>query len=144
MEQAQRPLSPHLGIYHFGWTMMYSFTHRMTGFGIAFGMVGVVVWFASLAMGPDWYGLVEVLLIHPLGQLVFWAFSWALLFHLMNGCRHIIWDTGSMMELGPARWSGHTVYLLSVIGSLVVLWYGPLTAPGGFLEGMSFGQFTQP
>ena len=137
MQQAQRPLSPHLGIYQFGWTMIFSFTHRMTGFGLAFGMVGVVIWLSALAMGPTWYEFVEFLLIHPLGQLVFWAFAWALLFHLCNGCRHLIWDSGAMMELGPARYSGYVVYGLSVILSLVVLWYGPLTAPGGFFDSMT-------
>ncbi len=40
----ERPLSPHLGIYRFWYPMVTSITHRITGLGLALGLIVLVWW----------------------------------------------------------------------------------------------------
>jgi succinate dehydrogenase / fumarate reductase cytochrome b subunit len=39
MSQANRPLSPHLQVYTFHFTMMWSIIHRITGLGLGLGTI---------------------------------------------------------------------------------------------------------
>ena len=41
---AHRPLSPHLSIYRFAYTMALSILHRITGVALSAGLVLLVVW----------------------------------------------------------------------------------------------------
>src|SRR5262245_22236358 len=43
-EARRRPLSPHLGIYRWQWTMALSILHRITGIGLAIGTLLLVYW----------------------------------------------------------------------------------------------------
>jgi len=48
-----RPLSPHLGVYKFMYTMALSILHRITGIAAGFGFLALVWWLMALATGPD-------------------------------------------------------------------------------------------
>jgi len=48
-----------------------------------------------------------------------------LFYHLLNGIRHLMWDTGAMLELKPARVSGWSVVALSLVLTAIV-WGGAL------------------
>ena len=53
---AERPLSPHLGIWKWGPAMLVSILHRVTGNGMAFVALPVLLWWlGSLASGPEAY-----------------------------------------------------------------------------------------
>ena len=52
MAQASRPLSPHLGIYRWYFTMALSIAHRVTGAGLAVGLLLLTWWLLALAGGP--------------------------------------------------------------------------------------------
>ena len=47
-----RPLSPHLQIYRWTWTMAMSIVHRVTGGALYVGTILVAVWLLSMASGP--------------------------------------------------------------------------------------------
>ena len=51
---AERPLSPHLQIYRPMLTMMMSIVHRITGFGLYFGML-LLAWWLIAAASPNAY-----------------------------------------------------------------------------------------
>ena len=53
MSANERPLSPHLGIYKPEWTMVLSITHRITGAGLAGGVLLMVGWLLALASGQE-------------------------------------------------------------------------------------------
>ena len=58
MAQARgpRPLSPHLEIWRWGPAMLVSILHRITGNGLAFAGLGLLLWWVSaLAGGPESY-----------------------------------------------------------------------------------------
>lgn len=46
---APRPLSPHLQIYRWSWTMAMSVAHRLTGIALYGGIALFAVWLVALA-----------------------------------------------------------------------------------------------
>ena len=49
---APRPLSPHLQIYRWTWTMAMSIVHRVTGAALYVGIALLAIWLVALASGP--------------------------------------------------------------------------------------------
>lgn len=92
-----RPLSPHVSIWRWHATMASSIAHRMSGVVNYIGAVLITIWLAALAAGPEAYGAVEALMAGPLGILVTLAligFTLSLVYHMLNGLRHLVWDLG--------------------------------------------------
>ncbi len=89
-----RPLSPHLQIYEWSWTMAMSIAHRVTGSALYIGTVLLAVWLVALAAGPGPYEGVRWFLGSWIGRLVLFGYTWALLHHMLGGLRHFVWDTG--------------------------------------------------
>mgnify|MGYP001017635542 CR=1 FL=1 len=50
---SSRPLSPHLQVYRFQWTMALSITHRITGVGLVIGTLLITWWLVAAAAGPE-------------------------------------------------------------------------------------------
>ncbi len=99
----QRPLSPHLRIYRPTMTMTMSIAHRFTGAALYVGTVMLAWWLLALASGPAFYARVQVLLASWPGQLLLFAYLWALLHHLFGGLRHLLWDLGIGIDLPAAN-----------------------------------------
>ncbi len=110
-----RPLSPHLQVYRWEWTMLYSILHRMTGVGLAVGTTVLVWWLVAMAIGPGAFDLVQSFLGSIIGRLMLFGWTWALFYHLANGIRHLFWDAGMGFELETGRLTGHTVLASSVV-----------------------------
>lgn len=125
MTTNQRPLSPHLQVYRPQWSSVLSIMHRISGVVLSVGTFLVVAWLVALARGPQAFsGLLDVL-SHPIAVIVLVAWTLALFYHLLNGIRHLIWDTGMMLELKPARSSGWIVVISALILTAIV-WGGAL------------------
>jgi len=121
VNRGDRPLSPHLQIYRPQITSVLSILHRMTGVGLMLGGVVVVWWLIAAASGPEYFDLVDGLVTSWLGHLVLLGLTWALCYHLLNGVRHLVWDTGRGFDLDMVDKSGMAV----AVGSAVltaVLW----------------------
>lgn len=104
---ADRPLSPHLMSYKWSPQMLVSIMHRITGDGLAFAGLGVLLWWlGALASGPAAY---ESFLGHAsswYGMVVLIGISWAFFNHMVSGLRHFVLDVGAGYELGANRaWS---------------------------------------
>jgi len=128
--QRPRPLSPHLQIYKPMLTMMMSIVHRITGSVLYFGMLLLAWWLIAAASGPNAYAYVEWFLGSLVGRLVLFAYTWALLHHMLGGIRHLIWDTGHGLE--PAE--REMLTLATLIGSVaftLILWVVGYLAMGG-------------
>jgi len=50
------------------------------------------------------------------------GFTLALVYHLLNGIRHLLWDMGWGFELPKAYASGYTVFALGAVITALV-WY---------------------
>jgi len=123
METNQRPLSPHLQVYRPQWTSVLSILHRISGVLLSVGTVLMVVWLVALAQGEQAYqAMLGFMSTAPvMVALVGWTL--ALFYHLLNGIRHLLWDTGTMLELKPARASGWMVVVLALVLTAIV-WGG--------------------
>lgn len=114
---SNRPLSPFMigPYYRPQLTSMLSITHRLTGLALAFGSIFLAAWVTAAASGPEAYATFSSLAHTIIGRLLLVAFSWALLYHLCNGIRHLFWDTGRGFELKDAYASGYAVIAASVV-----------------------------
>ena len=111
-----RPLSPHVQIYRLPLVAITSITHRVTGVGLAAGLLLLSCWLAAAAKGGESYQTIHGVIVSPIGRVIMLGFTAALFFHLTNGIRHLIWDTGRGLELACAKSSNRVV-----IGATIVL-----------------------
>ncbi len=121
MSTHERPLSPHLQIYKWEWTMLLSILHRATGVALAVGTLLLVGWLLALAEGADRYGAYQAFIGSWFGRLLLFGWTGSLFYHLCNGIRHLVWDTGRGYELPTAAASGYIV-LAGSIALTVIAW----------------------
>ena len=115
-----RPLSPHLQIWRWTVTMAASITHRATGIALYAGAGLLALWFFAAASGPEMFAPVGGLLASPVGLVVLFGFCWALLFHAMNGVRHLYWDSGRGLAPKDARITAWFIYAASLLTAAAV------------------------
>ena len=95
-KMAPRPLSPHLQVYKWSWTMAMSVAHRITGIAL-YGGIALL----ALASGPSAFDAVQWFFGSPIGYLILFGYTWILMHHMLGGVRHLVWDFGHGME--PAQ-----------------------------------------
>lgn len=94
--------------------MATSITHRATGVANYAGTALLAWWLIAAAAGEDSYNMFKLVAGSPIGLLVLFGFTWSLIYHLLNGMRHLIWDTGTGFENKSAESSGLVVIILSI------------------------------
>ncbi len=116
-----RPLSPHLTIYRWPITMVLSILHRVTGVGLSVGLIAFVLWVEAIAYDFIPYDSALALMQSLPGQLLLCGWCFSFFFHLANGIRHLIWDTGRLFEKRQVDVSAWFVLLTSV-GLTLLYW----------------------
>jgi succinate dehydrogenase / fumarate reductase cytochrome b subunit len=129
MPNAARPLSPHLQVYRWQLTMVLSIIHRATGLALSAGTLLLVWWLMAAASGPDAYAAFQGFTGSWFGLLLLFGWSFALFFHLCAGLRHLVWDTGSALDLPSVYATGWAVVASSVALTLVA-WIAAFAARG--------------
>lgn len=115
-----RPLSPFLSVYRWPVTMLTSIVHRVTGVGLAGGALLLAWWLIATAAGPNAYATFAAVAGSWFGKLVLFGFTWAIVYHLLNGVRHLVWDFGFGFEKARAERTGIIVIALSVIVTIAI------------------------
>jgi succinate dehydrogenase / fumarate reductase, cytochrome b subunit len=116
-----RPLSPHLQIYRWSWTMAMSVFHRITGVALYCGTVFLAIWLLALATGGAFYANIQWALATPFGMVFLFGYTWILMHHMLGGVRHFVWDVGH----GFDRDRRISMARLTLIGSIIltlVIW----------------------
>ena len=113
-----RPLSPFTTVWRWHVTMFTSIAHRVTGVGLYLGALMAAGWAVALASGPEAYGQYMALLGSPLGKLVLFGMTVSLFYHLANGIRHLVWDTGHGFDLRSANFSAVFVIAFSITAAI--------------------------
>ena len=126
-----RPLSPFLTIYKWPITMATSITHRATGIAISAGMVLIAWGLIALASGPEMYQPFLMALANPIGLIVLFGLLWSLVYHFLNGLRHLAWDFGYGFAVSTANRTGVTVIALSILLTIAIFAYGWWVLHGG-------------
>ncbi|MDQ0466814.1 succinate dehydrogenase / fumarate reductase cytochrome b subunit [Caulobacter ginsengisoli] len=116
----ERPMSPHLQVWRWHVTMLTSILHRMTGVGLYVGALIGAGWALALASGPDAYHGYMSLLASPLGRLVLFGLTVALFYHLANGLRHLVWDSGKGLDIKTANFSSILIIAFALAASVAV------------------------
>lgn len=118
----QRPLSPHLQVYRPQLTSITSILHRITGAALAAGFLLIAWWLLAAAIGEEAYNAARAFATSPLGLFMLFGWTIALFYHMLNGIRHLIWDTVHLFKLRNAYIAGYIVLALTVILTLMT-WY---------------------
>ena len=116
MKSADRPISPHLQIYRWQLTSVLSILHRAAGIVLSAGAILLVWWLVAAASGPDAYEGVANFLGSWIGLLLLFGWTASLFYHLCNGIRHLVWDTGQALDLKSTYLGGWLV-----VGATAVL-----------------------
>jgi succinate dehydrogenase / fumarate reductase cytochrome b subunit len=123
----QRPISPHLSVWRWHVTMACSILHRASGFALYAGAILLAGWLMAVALGPETYTPIGELLASWFGQLCLYLLVAALAYHLANGVRHLVFDTGRGLKPDDANAS-----------AWFAIFFG-LAAPFGLWALVSFG-----
>jgi succinate dehydrogenase / fumarate reductase cytochrome b subunit len=116
----ERPLSPHLQVWRWHITMATSIAHRVTGVALYVGALIAAAWAITLAQGPDAYATFKHLMGSPLGKLVMFGLTLSFFYHLANGIRHLVWDTGHGLDVKSANASAVLVFAFTAAATVAV------------------------
>lgn len=125
-----RPISPHLGIYRWRINMVQSSLHRLTGLLLSVGALVFTWGLLAAATGPDAWRLFAEFSGSAIGLVVWFAWIWALLFHLCNGIQHLLhslaWDYGQQAmrdrTKNPSYWTTGWVVVGVSTALTVLVW----------------------
>ncbi|WP_375409764.1 succinate dehydrogenase, cytochrome b556 subunit [uncultured Methylobacterium sp.] len=121
-----QPLSPHLQIYRWTWTMAMSVFHRITGTALYAGSALVAIWLVALASGPAGYEWVAWFFGSVVGLAVLFVYTWILMHHMLGGLRHFVWDFGHGLDRDLRLWLSRGTLIGSTILT-VLIWALALT-----------------
>ena len=127
-----RPLSPHLTVYRFKYTLTTSILNRLTGLALSAGLVPLVYWLAAVAAGPQAQARAQRLLMLPPFRLIGALLVLCFCYHLAAGIRHLVWDTGRGLERTQAQRSAWLIGAASLALALIVgccVWLAAGRAP---------------
>ena len=113
-----RPLSPHLQVWRWHPTMLSSILHRATGAANYLGAILIGLWLILLASGPEAYAVVESLMSGPAGvvvAIVLIGFTLSIVYHLLNGVRHLVWDAGFGFDPAGANRRSSLIIVAAVV-----------------------------
>jgi succinate dehydrogenase / fumarate reductase cytochrome b subunit len=126
MPARARPTSPHLAIYRWQIGNSLSILHRATGVALALGLIALCYWLVALAGGEQSYVSAAKLFASPAGLFGLAVWTFAFLYHLLNGVRHLFWDAGYGFERTARHVSGWFAVLGALgltLGVWVLVWH---------------------
>lgn len=88
----------------------------MTGVALSGGILVLTYWLTAATYGADAFATAQAVIGSWFGQVVLWGLLFSLYYHLCNGIRHLVWDTGAGFDLPTVHRSD-----VIVIGAAVAL-----------------------
>jgi succinate dehydrogenase / fumarate reductase cytochrome b subunit len=119
---SQRPLSPHVFIYRFAYTMATSIFHRAAGLVLSIALLLLVALLLALAGGPQSYARLAAVAGSWPARAVLTLVLLAFCYHFANGIRHLLWDAGIGLERKAARRSAQVVVVVAVLAVAVLVY----------------------
>lgn len=130
MAHPNRPLSPHLQVYNMlQLTSLLSIIHRATGAALCAGAVLIVFGLLALASGFDAWQQFRAFCGGLAGKAIIIGFFLALVYHWLNGLRHLAWDAGYGLDIKVTLRSGKAVMVLFAVISAAVLYFAFRSSP---------------
>jgi succinate dehydrogenase / fumarate reductase cytochrome b subunit len=116
----EKPTSPHLSVWRWHITMATSILHRASGVALYVGALIAAAWAIALAQGPDQYAAFKGVLGSWPGKVVMFGLTLSVFYHLANGIRHLVWDTGHGLDVKSANASAVLVLAFAAAATLAV------------------------
>lgn len=124
MAAQQRPLSPHLQVYKFQLTSVLSIVHRGTGVVLGIFAFVLVAWLLSVAGTREAFEYFNRFAASVPGEIALVTVTACLVYHLLNGVRHLLWDIGWGFEMRQVYGSGWIVLGLTLLLTSVLAYLG--------------------
>ena len=123
MPKINRPMSPHLTIYKPQLTAVLSIFHRITGAFLSIVAYTVLFLNGFFDLHLDNYSVYNIacflnLSSHWILLGVLFLILLATYYHLINGIRHLIWDSGRSLEIANVYMSGYAMIALSFFATM--------------------------
>lgn len=116
----KRPVNLDLGTLKFPPMAIASILHRISGL-VMFLLLPFMIYLLGRSLqGMDSFALLQADLQHPVYKLLIWAFTAALVYHLLAGFRHMIMDLGFGEQVSTGRCSAITVIALAVVLTILL------------------------
>jgi succinate dehydrogenase / fumarate reductase cytochrome b subunit len=99
--------------------MWLSSLHRITGLLLSAGALALAVWLIALSSGSSAYEGVQPIYASAWFKVLLVGWTFCFFFHLCNGVRHLVWDTGAGFEKPQIRSSAWTVVVVSAVATVL-------------------------
>ena len=119
MNDSKNPLSPHLQIYRWHISSLLSITHRISGIVNLLALILIFFWLIALSLGENNYESFLLIINSFFGKFILIGFTWSMIFHLLSGARHLVWDLGYGFEIKTANISGIIVIISSLVLTII-------------------------
>ena len=119
MNDFKNPLSPHLQIYRWHISSLLSITHRISGVVNLLALILIFFWLITLSLGENNYESFLLIINSFFGKFILIGFTWSMIFHLLSGARHLVWDLGYGFEIKTANISGVVVIISSLVLTII-------------------------
>jgi succinate dehydrogenase / fumarate reductase cytochrome b subunit len=119
---SERPLSPHLSVYKFKYTLATSILNRLAGLVLSVGLLLLVYWLLAIAGGARAYAQAREILALGVCKLFYALLIAAFVYHLAAGLRHLVWDTGRGLARASAQKSAWVIAVASLVVTLVLVY----------------------
>lgn len=116
----RRPLSPHLQVYRWPVSMALSILHRTTGVALGVGTLMLTWWLVAAASSGDSFDRAQWFMGSPVGLLLLFGWSAALIFHFFSGIRHLVWDAGVGFDAPAYNTTGWSVLIATAVCTVLV------------------------
>ena len=111
----KRPVNLNLATMKYPSMAIASILHRISGL-VLFILMPVMLYFLSKSLvSAESYEQLQISLNRTCCKWLLWAFSSALIYHVLAGIRHMIMDFGLGEHLAAARRSANLVIILAII-----------------------------
>ncbi len=115
VNRGNRPLSPHLTIYRPQLTSMTSILVRISGNALILAGLLITWWFVAAATGEEAFARANAVLTSWFGDLVLFGSVLCLWYHTFGGIRHLIWDSGHMLDVDKSEMAGQIMIIAAVL-----------------------------
>lgn len=120
-KELSRPMSP-FTVYKMQLTSTLSISHRITGLGasvVLYG-AGIGALVCSNTSFPEIVQLIQQNVPHFMILTTKSALGGSIIYHTLNGIRHLVWDVGYGFQLKHLYRSGYVVVALTALGTALI------------------------
>ncbi len=116
----RRPLSPHLQVYKPQLTSVLSIMNRLSGIATSVGTLLMVWWLVASAGSPGGYAAMQGFMGSPVGIILLFGWTVALVYHFVGGLRHLAWDAGYGWDLPQVYASGWAAVIATAVLTVLI------------------------